>query len=56
MAKIKVAIAGINGRMGRASINALLAYDDFEVVGAFGRANADYRLRQGSQLFSYQQE
>jgi 4-hydroxy-tetrahydrodipicolinate reductase len=42
MAKIKVAIAGINGRMGRASINALLADDAFEVVGAFGRAKADY--------------
>jgi 4-hydroxy-tetrahydrodipicolinate reductase len=42
MAKIKVAIAGINGRMGRASVNALLDDDDFEVVGAFGRANADY--------------
>jgi 4-hydroxy-tetrahydrodipicolinate reductase len=42
MAKIKVAIAGINGRMGRASINALAADNDFEIVGAFGRANADY--------------
>ncbi len=42
MAKIKVAIAGINGRMGRASINALIADDDFEIVGGFGRANADY--------------
>jgi len=42
MTKIRVAIAGINGRMGRAGLNALLADDDFEVVGAFGRAGADY--------------
>ncbi|MBS1990881.1 MAG: 4-hydroxy-tetrahydrodipicolinate reductase [Cyanobacteria bacterium SZAS LIN-3] len=42
MAKIRVAIAGINGRMGRASLNALLADSELEVVGAFGRADADY--------------
>ena len=40
--KIKVAIAGINGRMGRASISALLADDRFAVVGAFGRCGANY--------------
>jgi 4-hydroxy-tetrahydrodipicolinate reductase len=42
MAKIKVAIAGINGRMGRAAINALIADDDVQIVGAFGRQGADY--------------
>ncbi|HMP54305.1 MAG TPA: 4-hydroxy-tetrahydrodipicolinate reductase, partial [Candidatus Melainabacteria bacterium] len=40
--KIKVAIAGINGKMGRASLAALTGLDDIEVVGAFGRAGADY--------------
>lgn len=39
---IKVAIAGINGRMGRAAVNALLADDSFEVVGAFGKSDAPY--------------
>ena len=42
MAKIKVAIAGINGRMGRAGLNALLADDAFEIVGAFGKSGGDY--------------
>jgi 4-hydroxy-tetrahydrodipicolinate reductase len=40
--KIRVGIAGINGRMGRAAVSALLADDDFEVVGAFGRSGAAY--------------
>ena len=42
MSKIKVAIAGINGRMGRAGLTALIADSDFELVGAFGRSDANY--------------
>src|SRR5437870_11803110 len=40
--KIKVAIAGINGRMGRASCTALLGEPDFVVTGCFGKAGAPY--------------
>src|SRR5438067_2426944 len=40
--KIKVLIAGINGRMGRASARALLSEPDFEVCGAFGKSSAPY--------------
>jgi len=40
--KIKVTIAGINGRFGRASARAILADPDLELVGAFGRAGAAY--------------
>ncbi|MBI1270952.1 4-hydroxy-tetrahydrodipicolinate reductase [bacterium] len=40
--KIKVVIAGVNGKMGRASLGALTGLDDIEVVGAFGRAGAAY--------------
>lgn len=39
---IKVIIAGINGRMGRASARAFAGTDDIELVGAFGRPGASY--------------
>ncbi len=40
--RIKVAIAGVNGRMGRASLTPILTDGAFELVGAFGRAGAKY--------------
>ncbi|HEY9777056.1 MAG TPA: 4-hydroxy-tetrahydrodipicolinate reductase [Planktothrix sp.] len=39
---IKVVIAGVNGRMGRASLQALDGRTDLAVVGAFGRQGAPY--------------
>ncbi|HEY9787984.1 MAG TPA: 4-hydroxy-tetrahydrodipicolinate reductase [Candidatus Obscuribacterales bacterium] len=39
---INVAIAGVNGRMGRAFVQAFLASPAIKIVGAFGRENADY--------------
>lgn len=39
---IKVAIAGINGRMGRASVNAIANAPDVLIVGAFGKEGAHY--------------
>lgn len=42
MAKVKVAIAGINGRFGRATAKAILADKDLELVGGFGRPGASY--------------
>src|SRR5579883_2477466 len=39
---IKVAIAGINGRMGRASAPVILADSELKLVGAFGKADAAY--------------
>jgi 4-hydroxy-tetrahydrodipicolinate reductase len=39
---ITVAIAGINGRMGRASAHAVAAAPDLRLVGAFGKAEALY--------------
>jgi len=39
---IKVAIAGINGKMGRASARAILADDELQLAGAFGRRGAPY--------------
>jgi len=39
---VKVAIAGINGRMGRASAAAMMHHPDFKIVGAFGRSGAAY--------------
>jgi 4-hydroxy-tetrahydrodipicolinate reductase len=39
---VKVAIAGINGRMGRASAKAMMSEPGFKVVGAFGRSGAGY--------------
>jgi len=39
---IAVAIAGINGRMGRASAQALAATPGFKLAGAYGKANAAY--------------
>ncbi len=40
--KVKVAIAGINGKMGRASAQGLCADAQIEFVGAFGRKGAAY--------------
>jgi len=40
--KVKVAIAGINGKMGRASSMAILGDPDLELIGAFGRSGAAY--------------
>lgn len=40
--KINVAIAGINGRMGRTSVQAIQSAANFRLVGAFGKENADY--------------
>jgi 4-hydroxy-tetrahydrodipicolinate reductase len=40
--RIKVAVAGVNGRMGRASLTPLLTDGAFELVGAFGRSSAAY--------------
>jgi 4-hydroxy-tetrahydrodipicolinate reductase len=39
---IKVAIAGINGKMGKATAKALIASSDFKLVGAFGKPQAPY--------------
>lgn len=39
---VKVVIAGINGRMGRAGAQAIFSNPDFELVGAFGSAGAAY--------------
>jgi 4-hydroxy-tetrahydrodipicolinate reductase len=39
---IKVAIAGINGRMGRASVQAIANAPDVQIVGAFGKEGAHY--------------
>lgn len=48
--KIKVAIAGINGRMGRASASAIASDPELELVGAFGRAGADYVGKEVAEL------
>lgn len=40
--KIRVAIAGVNGRFGRASLRDILADPDLELTGAFGRQGASY--------------
>src|SRR5436309_320211 len=40
--KIKVVIAGINGKMGRASARAIHLDPDLQLVGAFGKASAPY--------------
>lgn len=40
--KVRVAIAGINGKMGRASAQALCADPQIELVGAFGKKGALY--------------
>jgi 4-hydroxy-tetrahydrodipicolinate reductase len=41
-ARIKVAIAGVNGKMGRASVPMILEDPELELVGAFGRPGAPY--------------
>ena len=38
----RIVIAGINGRLGKASAQAIIASGDCELVGGFGRKNADY--------------
>lgn len=40
--QIKVVIAGITGRMGQASLKAIVGNEDFKLVGACARANAWY--------------
>ncbi len=40
--RIKVAVAGVNGKMGRASVQMILEDQELELVGAFGRAGAGY--------------
>lgn len=40
--KPRVAIAGINGRFGRASAKMILEGEDFTLVGAFGKAGSSY--------------
>ncbi len=39
---MKVIIAGINGRLAKASAQAIIASGDCELVGGFGRKDADY--------------
>jgi 4-hydroxy-tetrahydrodipicolinate reductase len=39
---INVAIAGVNGRMGRTSVQAIQTAADMKLVGAFGKENAEY--------------
>ncbi|HEY9677638.1 MAG TPA: 4-hydroxy-tetrahydrodipicolinate reductase [Drouetiella sp.] len=39
---VKVVIAGVNGRMGRASVQAIRSNAEFELVGAFGSDKASY--------------
>jgi 4-hydroxy-tetrahydrodipicolinate reductase len=56
MAKeIKVAIAGINGRFGRASAKAILADNELELVGGFGRNGAGYAMKDLSHLIGGEQ-
>ncbi len=38
---VKVVIAGINGRMGRASARAILSSPGFKLVGAYDQRGAD---------------
>lgn len=40
--KFKVAIAGVNGKMGRCSMSAISKSENLEFAGAFGRAGAPY--------------
>ncbi len=42
MGQVKVAIAGINGKMGRASVRPIQKDSDLELVGAFGKPGAPY--------------
>jgi 4-hydroxy-tetrahydrodipicolinate reductase len=44
--RIKVAIAGVNGKMGRASVQMILDDPELELVGAFGRPGAPYAGKQ----------
>lgn len=48
---IKVAVAGINGRMGRASVPAILGDPALTLVGAYGKSGAHYSGKKLSELF-----
>lgn len=50
--KVKVAIAGVNGRMGRAALAALANEEDIAIVGAFGRSGAAYVGKSLSEMCS----
>ncbi|MBI4532350.1 MAG: 4-hydroxy-tetrahydrodipicolinate reductase [Candidatus Melainabacteria bacterium] len=39
---IRIAISGINGRLGRFCARTIMSNDEFKLVGAFGRPGADY--------------
>lgn len=39
--KIRVAIAGVNGRMGRAAVDLLASHPDFELIGGLGSSGRD---------------
>lgn len=41
-AKLRVAVGGINGRLGRAAARLILESEEFELVAAFGREDAAY--------------
>jgi len=47
---IAVAIAGVNGRMGRASAQVIAKNESLSLVGAFGRQGADYSGKSLDQL------
>jgi len=47
---IRIVIAGINGRMGRASASAIAQHAGFELVGAFGKPDATYRGKSVAEL------
>jgi len=51
--KTRVAIAGINGKMGRASARAILADPELALAGAFGKAGADYVGKDVGELASH---
>ncbi len=52
MTRVKVVIAGVNGRMGRAALAAMANDPRIDVVGAFGRKGAHYVGRPLSELVS----
>lgn len=52
MTRVKVVIAGVNGRMGRAALAAMANDPGIDVVGAFGRKGAHYVGRPLSELVS----
>lgn len=50
MATVKVLVAGVNGRMGRASLHAIAQEPDIKLVGAFGRPDATYAGKDVAEL------